>query len=76
MSDITFLTKYKQGKKNQKILDDLLEVDKVLAMSMKALGFFKKYTPVRKCITTLYDNKLTIEIAIKKLKNELEKDTE
>lgn len=47
-----------------------------MAMSLKAMGYYKHYTPVRQAMNSVYENKLDITRFMIKIKNELEESKE
>lgn len=76
MGEILSLKKHKSKGKAKKLLSDLQEIDKIMAMSLKALGYYKHYTPVRQAMNSIYEHKLDITRFINKIKNELEESKE
>lgn len=76
MTKVLSLRNHKSKKKSGKILSDLEEINKIMAMSIRAMSFYKQYIPVKHSMLGIQEHKLTIEHYIKKLKDELEKDKE
>lgn len=70
--NILSLKTHKAKKKTKKVLSDLEAINKVMALAIKALGFYKQYTPVKSALSAVHEQKTMIELYIRRLKNELE----
>lgn len=62
--DIKSFKKYKKAKA---ILEELDAINKIFALSIKALTFYKKYVVVSKVLATLQDAKITLDSQKKKV---------
>lgn len=68
----TNLTKYKQIKKLNRVVSDLTEIQKLFNLGLHGFSTYKKYVPVREVLSSLSDNKVIVDLALKKFKKSLE----
>lgn len=68
----TSLTKYKQSKKITKVVEELTEIQKLFSLALHGFSTYKKYIPVREVLSSLNDNKVMIDLSLKKFKKSLE----
>lgn len=71
MTSITHLSDYKKVKKIEKIVDDLIKIEKVISASIKIVGPYKKYTPAKNVLANLMENKALVVVHLKQCKEML-----
>lgn len=73
MKQITDLSKFKDKKKYQKVVEDLDKILHIFALTQKSLSFYKCYKNVQEVISIVETNKTLMELYVKKYSKELEK---
>lgn len=63
------LSDYKNHKKNKIMDKDLDAVLHIINLTIKALSFYNMYRPVQDVLFHIENNKMTLELYSKKLKN-------
>jgi len=65
------LDSYKKNKKYKAIAKDLKALDKILYNALLQLNEYKKYVPVKNTISSIMENKVYLNIYLKKIEKEI-----
>lgn len=72
INSITHLQDYKKVKKVERIIIDLVKVEKLLTTSIKMIGVYKRYAPAKNVLANLLENKALVMVHLKQCKTMLE----
>ena len=70
------LRRYKEKKKAKIIAADLVNIIKIMNLSLKGLSFYSKYATIKETMAILKDSKTVLEIHLAKYNKLLEKENE
>jgi hypothetical protein len=73
MSNIDELKRHKQKKKYERIISDIPQIIRVLALTQRTLSVFKMYAAVHEIISILETNKTLLEAQLRYNQAELKK---
>jgi hypothetical protein len=68
----TNLGSYKKIKKLTRVVEDLLKIQKLFNANLQIFSTYKKYTPVKEVLNSLTNNKLMVDMYLKKFQQSLE----
>lgn len=63
---------FKKSKKYKSIAKDLKALDKILYNTLLQLNAYKKYVPVKNTISSIMENKVYLNIYLKKIEKEIQ----
>lgn len=66
------LDAFKKTKKYKSIAKDLKALDKILYNTLLQLNTYKKYVPVKNTISSIMENKVYLNIYLKKIEKEIQ----